>query len=135
MKTNFRSIALLALAAAFGAAATAYAAGNDNKGQIAAYVWADQPANASYSPNGTYQFNITKGANSITRTAAGAYTVKLAGVKTSGGHAQVTSYGAANDHCKIVSWNPAGADETVKVACFNGAGAAADAQFSLIFFN
>lgn len=127
--------ALFAGAMTFAAALTAEAA-EPNKGQLAAYVWAENPkAAAAYTPSAGYQFNITKAVNSITRTGDGKYAVKLVGVKSAGGHAQVTAYGAGTDFCKVVSWNPAGNDTSVNVACFTHDGKPADTQFALAFFN
>lgn len=141
MKTTRSSSLLRTILAgsAFAACAALFAPdawAQQNAGQPIAYVWADQPKAAqAYTPSAGYSFNAKKGANQITRTGAGTYQVKLGNAKTSGGHAQVSAYGAGSDHCKIVSWNPAGADEVINVACFNAAGAPTDAQFALIFFN
>src|SRR5262245_53566386 len=40
-----------------------------------AYVWADNPLAAFYVPAAAYSFNAKGGANTITRTGIGAYTV------------------------------------------------------------
>lgn len=111
-------------------------AAEPNKGTLVGYVWAENPkAAAAYTPSAAYQFNATKAVNTVTRTGAGTYTVKFAGLKSTGGHAQVTAYGAGPSYCKIVSWNPAGADQNVNVACYDGKGGPADAQFALAFYN
>ena len=140
MKTQKRfSLTALITAAAFAAgfvtvatARTANAA--ENMGQVAAYVWANDKASASYTPNASYSFNQKKAANTVKKSGPGAYTVSLGGITTSGGNAQVTAYGPGAEHCRVVSWTPAGGGMDVKVACFNGT-APADAQFSLVFFN
>ncbi len=66
------------------------------------------------------------------RTGNGTYEVKLEGIATPGGHAQVNAYGSGNVFCKAVRWNAAGADEIVQVACFKGE-APTNSQFSLLF--
>lgn len=114
---------------ALGVAATAQAAAP--KGAIGAYVWIGDAA-AKNPVSAQYSFNSAGKANSVKKTGTGTYEVKLEGVGTAGGHAQVTAYGAGNVLCKAVRWNQAGADQLVQVACFKGE-AATDSQFSLLF--
>ncbi|MCK6547087.1 hypothetical protein L6R52_14655 [Myxococcota bacterium] len=135
-----RRLKTLFAAAALGLSALALAApaqaAEPNKGTLVGYVWAENPkAAAAYTPSAAYQFNATKAVNAVTRTGTGTYTVKFTGLKSTGGHAQVTSYGAGPNYCKIVSWNPAGADQNVNVACYDANGAPADAQFALAFYH
>jgi len=123
-----------ALAISFVAARTAEAA-DPPKGQLAAYVWAESArAPGTYTPSARYQFNMTNGINTVTRSGPGVYQVKLADLKLSGGHGQVTAYGNGPDYCKIVSWSPSGADTVVTVACFAPNGTPFDTQFALAFF-
>lgn len=92
-----------------------------------AYVWANSPAAANYTPNGAYSFNLGNPV-SITRQSAGIYQVHLGAMASgSGQNVQVTAYGATNEHCKVVNWSGG----NVNVRCFTPKGAPADAQFSL----
>lgn len=100
-------------------------------GAPSAYLWANEPANAAYTPSLTYQFNSSGGVNDITRSGVGAYTATLAGVGTPGGHIQVTAYGSSSDHCGVGGWGPSGGDLVVSVNCVDIAGAAADTRFVL----
>jgi hypothetical protein len=127
------AVALIAALLTVSVARTAEA--QENRGQLVAYVWAENAKSPSYSPSEKYRFNTTKGAVTITRSNTGVYVVKLANLATQGGHAQVVAYGADNSHCKIVRWNPAGKDQEIHVSCFRTDGSPADSQFALAFFN
>ncbi len=98
-----------------------------------AYVWADQETAASYVPVHRYQFNTQPGELSITRSGAGAYSVKIPGQGQTGGHVQVTAYGTGAERCKVESWGLSGADQFVRVRCFNARGSPADAKFTLSY--
>jgi hypothetical protein len=98
---------------------------------VGAYLWADQASAASYYPSASYSWNSTGGTNSITRTATGAYTVRLPGLAATGGTVEVTAYGTSSQHCKVASWVASGADQLVYVRCFNTTGGAADTQYAL----
>jgi hypothetical protein len=100
------------------------------------YVWASTaspPLNVPTTPSLTYQFNSTGAANTITRAAVGAYTVRLPGLGGPGGTVTVTGYGSSSDSCKVNWWSWSGAEALVSVRCQNAAGAAADEQFTLTF--
>ncbi|MFN8593187.1 MAG: spherulation-specific family 4 protein [Thermomicrobiales bacterium] len=100
--------------------------------QPTAYLWADKPTTASYTPSLTYQFNSTKAKNTVTRTGTGAYTARLPNLGTDGTvHVQVTAYGSGNGRCQVAGWGRNGTAEEVKVRCFNGTGVAADTKFTL----
>jgi hypothetical protein len=100
-----------------------------------AYLWAHDPASASYCPSNIYSWNSTDGVNCISHVpGSGAYTVQLPGLGVFGGTFQVTAYGGAGDHCKIQGWGPSGGAQQASVRCFNAAGAAADTRFSLNYF-
>lgn len=101
-----------------------------------AYVWADNPTAASYTPSTTYQFNSRGAVNTITRSGPGAYQVRLPRMErhwlesNHGGTVQVTAYGAGPERCKVRSWGQSGNDILVNVGCMNGA-TAADSRFTL----
>jgi hypothetical protein len=100
-------------------------------GAAGAYLWANQPSTASYTPSTTYQWNSTGVNNTITRTGVGRYTANLPGMSFVSGTVEVTAYGAGSNHCKVVSWFTSSVD----VACFTAAGAPADSLFTLNYDN
>jgi hypothetical protein len=104
--------------------------GNNGKGL--AFVWANSPTSASYTPSGGYSYNSTGGTNNITRNGTGSYTVNLPGLTTGGGDVQVTAYDAVA-RCKAGSWGQSGSGTYVNVYCFDSTGAAADEYFDLAY--
>lgn len=105
------------------------------EGANAAYVWANQPSGASYTPAENYQFNSTGALNSVQRTGAGEYIVSLPGIVggKSGGNAQVTAFGEGSEQCKVLHWFRLEAGVEVTVRCFNAAGQLVDAPFTLLY--
>jgi hypothetical protein len=102
--------------------------------QKLSYVWANEPASASYTPSTSYSFNSAGGAINISRSGAGTYAVRFAGLgggASVGGNVLVTSYGGGTEICKAANWNSGGADFTVNVRCFTAAGAAIDAMYTV----
>jgi hypothetical protein len=98
-----------------------------------AYVWANQPAKASYNPAAAYQANSTGATNRITRSGVGNYRVILPNLGASAGHVQVTAYGTGTQRCKTTSWGPSGTSQSIGVRCFTVAGALADSMFTLTY--
>lgn len=120
-----------------------------------AFLWADQPSAANYTPNTSYQFNSTGSVNTITRTAQGRYSAHLPGLDAKGGTALVTAYGSQPAKCEIAGWREqtslsAGPKKVappppvvvvglpsfttaVDVACFDASGQPADERFSLAY--
>ncbi len=103
--------------------------------RYSAYLWADQPSAADYSPNNLYQWNSQGNQNTVQRSGPGQYTAILTGLSggPNGGHVQVTGYGTT-DLCKVRSWSTSGADLRVYIGCYDNTGAAADSRFTLSFF-
>jgi len=100
----------------------------------AAYLWANQPTTANYTPSTTYQYNSAGGWSTIARTGIGSYAVTIPGLTSLGGDAQVTGYGG-NATCRVVNWGPVGGGQRVNVACQSPSGAPANAYFTLSFIN
>jgi hypothetical protein len=96
-----------------------------------AYVWADQPNTASYSPAPGYSYNSANSINSIQRIGIGTYDVQLGRMNEVGGNVQVTAYGDNSDYCKVQNWSTANGVTTARVRCFNALGQSADSRFSL----
>jgi hypothetical protein len=102
--------------------------------QKQSYVWANEPASASYTPNATYSFNSSGGAINISRSGAGTYAVRFAGLgggASAGGNVLVTSYGGGSENCKVANWLSGGADFTANVRCFTAAGVAIDTMYTV----
>ncbi|MBJ6766151.1 hypothetical protein JGU66_35820 [Myxococcaceae bacterium JPH2] len=104
---------------------------------LGAYLWTGA-ATATTVPGAisvptNYQWNSTGGANSVTQTATGRYTVTLVGMNFSNASVHVTAYGGTNaQHCKVLSWG-AGAVATVYVGCYDTTGNPVDSMFTFSF--
>jgi hypothetical protein len=104
-----------------------------------AFLWADQPTSASYTPSTTYQTNSLGGTNTIVRNGTGDYSITLpgmAGQGGDGGNVQVTAYGSSGtERCKVASWAPNWLGMTVNVRCHSTSGSAADSRFTMMYQN
>lgn len=98
-----------------------------------AFLWADQPTEASYTPNLAYQYNSTGATNTMVRNGTGSYTAAIPGLTKKGGNVQVTAYGSAPARCKISGWSSGQAGTSVNILCFDVTGAAADEMFTLAY--
>lgn len=98
-----------------------------------AFLWADQPGSASYTPSSFYQYNSTGGSNTITRSSTGVYTALLPGLTKVGGNVHVSAYGSTAARCKTSGWSSDGSGTSVGVLCFDSAGAPVDAKFTMEF--
>lgn len=106
--------------------------GSSSKGL--AFVWANEPSSASYTPDLGYQYNSTGATNTITRSATGTYAVDLPGLDPEHSNVQVTAYASSAARCKLASWYSDGATgTTVYVLCFDGSGNPADKEFNLAY--
>lgn len=84
------------------------------------------------------QYNSSGAGNAVVHTGAGQWTVNLPGVASPGpmdGGLQATAVSSAGApmRCKILTWTSGGGGQTVKVNCYNPAGALADTQFTLTY--
>jgi hypothetical protein len=102
-------------------------------GRRFAYVWADRPTTALYSPDVRYQYNSDGGVNNVTRTGSGRYQVQLPAIGGPGGSANVTAWGPGSATCKLVNFAGRATDELVDVACHTAAGVPTDSKFTLTF--
>ncbi len=103
------------------------------------YAWASNATQSSYAPVSVFAYNPNGGAINFTRSAVGNYAATFAGAYAQlGGNVQVsavnTNSGAVANYCKVSSWGTglAPADLLVNVLCFDGTGAAADSQYSVL---
>jgi hypothetical protein len=99
----------------------------------AAYLWADQPSNPSYTPTSSYSYNSTGGSNTIQRPATGTYTVNLPGLGGANGSVMVTAHGSSSTHCNLLRWGSGPGNRPIEVRCWDTTGALADSTFSLAF--
>ena len=100
--------------------------------QPMAYVWADQPSSASYTPSLPYQFNSTGAINTITRLGTGYYSVNFPYQSLGYGDVQVTAYGSGSEFCKVVYWTP---NDGVRVSCFDSTGTPKDTNYDVTFLS
>jgi hypothetical protein len=99
-----------------------------------AYLWADQPTEASYTPNLDYQYNSTGATNTMVRNGTGSYTASIPGLTKKGGNVQVTAYGSGPARCTVSGWSASSQSGTsANVLCFDATGAAADEMFTLAY--
>ncbi|MGC4089470.1 MAG: M12 family metallopeptidase [Polyangiaceae bacterium] len=107
----------------------------DQPGYDMAYVLADQPSTASYTPVASKQYNSAGLSNTVTRSAVGKYTVTMPGQEEDGtdwGNAKVTAVGTGSQYCTLHGYS--GDDdgsELVSVRCYSRTGALADSAFML----
>jgi hypothetical protein len=102
-------------------------------GADSAYVAADQPSAASYTPALQYQFNSTGATNTITRSATGTYKVHLPGLAANNGDIQVTGYGSDPNRCKVTGRGTTGSELTVDILCLTPAGDPVDTNYTASF--
>ena len=105
--------------------------GNAGKGM--AYLWADQPTEASYTPNLAYQYNSTGATNTMVRNGTGSYTASMPGLTKTGGDVLVTAYGNGPARCQTSGWTSDQSGTSVNILCFDNTGAAADEMFTLLY--
>lgn len=77
--------------------------------------------------------NSTGAVNTVTRSAAGSYVVRLPNLGGSGGHVQVTAFSNLAVHCKPGSWFPDGSAAVINVHCFDHTGSPVDSVFELTY--
>ena len=101
-----------------------------------AYVWANEPTSAAYTPSSTYQINTAGATNTISRSDVGSYKVNLPKIAPSSSStaAFATAYGSGSEYCTVQSWISDGAGgTTVSVQCFDRSGTPKDTQFALLY--
>ena len=135
-----RARALLAPLAAIGmvgAIMTALPAGVATAATTgkAAYVFANQPSAASYTPIAAYAYDSAGGTITITRSGTGAYTVNFPnlGAVASTGTVNVTTYGTTASACRTGGWSASGTALVVFVDCYSLAGSFTDSFFTASF--
>lgn len=108
--------------------------GSANRGL--AFLRADEPKVASYTPNAAFQYNSTGAANTIVRNGVGNYSVTIPGLTKVGGNVQVTAWSGFDAmRCKVGpgNWTSGPTGTTINVVCFNKSGVAHDEYFTLAY--
>jgi hypothetical protein len=103
-----------------------------------AFLLANQPLLASYTPDPRYQANSSGFGvlNTVTRSGAGQYLALLPNLGGAAGTVHVTADGSYTQHCKVAFWGPSFGNPTtqqVGVRCFNQSGALSDSRFTLSY--
>jgi hypothetical protein len=96
-----------------------------------ALAWADT-FNIDLNPNFSFS---TGGAIRSSRRTPGGYLVRFPGLATGPGQREVvhvSAYGLEPRRCRVFNWGNAGADLVVDVGCYDLAGDAADAKFTIL---
>ena len=97
-----------------------------------AWMWAHRASPTigdDIAADANYAYNSEGAAITYERTGVGQYAVTFPGWGTIG-HSTVTAYRAAGIHCQNHGWGSG----VVGVRCYNSAGAAADARFTVLLF-
>lgn len=100
-----------------------------NQAGWGAYVWANQPVAAAYTPSLPYAYNASGAGVTVQRTAVGSYVVNMPGQERASGpsNVQVTGYGADSSFCNVQTWGA----NSATVKCVGANGAPIDAMFTL----
>lgn len=105
---------------------------DDPIGVARGYVWNYRdasPLNEASPLEGSYRYNSSGGATSVTRSAVGIYQVWFEGLTLDAGTVHVTAYGSNAAACKVVSWG----GEGINVRCFDAAGDPANSLFTVAY--
>lgn len=106
-------------------------------GDYGAYVWADNPTAASYTPSLSYQVTNSSATRiTIQRLGTGFYKVTLPNIKsTNSTMAIATAYGSTGNYVAIEKWigNTSGGTD-VFVKCFTQTGTEVNGQFTLFYY-
>jgi len=112
-----------------------YVQGNTFLGAFgsSAYLWANDPAAESYTPEAAFNFNSTDVANTITRQDVGTYIATLPGAGVEDGTIQVSASNVyPGTSCTASRWElTADGSKNVTVLCYDATGALVDASFEL----
>lgn len=98
-----------------------------------AYLFANEPTSAAYTPNPTYQYNSGGGLSTVQRLGVGHYRIDVPTVPSLG-DVQVSAYGATAARCSVGSFAAPGYPDfgrVIFVYCVNAANAPTDAYFMM----
>ena len=104
-------------------------------GRRIGFAVANRPTTASYTPAAASAFSSSGGAITATRSSAGRYAIRFAGLQKLAGrteHVQVTSIATTLLTCSVDSWGNSGNGLRVIVECRNGAGQLADSRYGVL---
>src|SRR6185437_2962963 len=101
-----------------------------------AFVWANQPTTASYTPSLDYQYDFGQ-TITINRNGTGNYTVIIPGLNKANPSLSLTAYGSTPAHCgpqTVKSGNGISGTQ-INVTCTNASGQLTDTDFELAYTN
>ena len=104
-------------------------------GRRIGFAVANRPTTASYTPAAASAFSSSGGAITATRSSAGRYAIRFAGLQKLAGrteHVQVTSIATTLSTCSVVGWGNSGNGLRAIVECRNGAGQLADSRYGVL---
>ncbi|GAB5536362.1 MAG: hypothetical protein Rubg2KO_26110 [Rubricoccaceae bacterium] len=101
---------------------------------VRAYVWANLASSDSYTPDPDYSYNASGGAVTITRSEAGLYQARFAGLGTvsGSGTVHVTAY-RSTASCVSGGWDRSGDDLIANIHCYDPSGVLVDSRFTVLF--
>ena len=98
-----------------------------------AFLWANQPTTASYTPALDYQYVYGGATSTVTRNSTGNYTALIPGFTSNRPSLMVTAYGATPAHCGVQSLTSGVSGAEINVICTNVHGVLADTIFELSY--
>jgi hypothetical protein len=93
-----------------------------------AFAWTNSATLPSYTPSSGYSYSASNGTITATRTEAGTYSIRLAGLNLDGGTVKVSAFGSTA-RCNVASWS----GDTVSVRCYGTSGALTDSRYTIAY--
>ncbi|MEM9489728.1 MAG: FG-GAP repeat protein, partial [Myxococcota bacterium] len=102
---------------------------------VGAYLWANEPLSAFYTPIASHQWSSGGESATVERTEIGRYRVHLPGLALIGGMVQASGYGNTDHRCHAALWYPdlTLSGKLVTVQCQDASGRPADSECLLRF--
>lgn len=97
-------------------------------GHQSAYVLANNPTAASYTPAASYQYEVPSGGATASRSGTGNYTMRFTHADLTTGSVHVVAGGWTPEFCKVAHWNPTSG---INVRCYDTTGAPVDTPYDL----
>jgi len=98
----------------------------------AAYLFANQPSAANYTPDAAFRYSSAGMSSSISRPSTGKYIATLNGMPK-GGAAFVTAVGTDKSFCQLTGIRTSGSPQKIGVACYKLSGNPVDSKFMLTY--
>jgi hypothetical protein len=101
-------------------------------GGTVAYLLADQPKTASYTPAAAFRYSTEAGTPKVRHVSKGQYRVTLPNFGI-GGAAVVTATGTGKQMCQLGALGTAGSPKKIDVRCFTPDGLPSNSPFAISF--